>query len=162
MENGKSDAEFRPKGIEFEIKGSGCWEITSHKPNKVTGYPQIRLNGCGTTAHRYVYKVFVGEIEEGLVVRHTCDNPLCINPDHLLTGTKADNAADCVSRERTPRGAKNGQVKLTEAQVLEIFALQDKHTATARRFGVSEKAIRKIRSGENWSWLTGGHQNAAR
>lgn len=68
------------------------------------GYCYItRGRGVRLRAHRFIYETLVGEIPEGMLVRHTCDNRVCINPDHLIIGTAADNSQDMVSRNRQAR-----------------------------------------------------------
>lgn len=66
------------------------------------GYGQIQINGRATMAHRAAYEASKGPIPEGLIVRHTCDNPPCIKPDHLILGTVADNNRDKAERGRAP------------------------------------------------------------
>lgn len=66
------------------------------------GYPKINRKGdANTKGHRYVYEQCKGEIPKGNVVRHTCDNKLCLNPDHLIVGTNLDNVNDRIARGRT-------------------------------------------------------------
>ena len=71
------------------------------------GYPKLtRKLADGSSSsnikgHRYVYECTKGEIPEGHVIRHTCDNTLCLNPDHLITGTMTDNMRDRQERRRT-------------------------------------------------------------
>jgi hypothetical protein len=66
------------------------------------GYPRIAWNGNSNgKVHRIIYELTTGENISGLVVRHTCDNPRCINPKHLLKGTPKDNANDRDERKRT-------------------------------------------------------------
>ena len=48
---------------------------------------------------RYIYQMFKGEIPSGLVIRHTCDNKKCINPDHLILGTYKENTQDYMERQ---------------------------------------------------------------
>lgn len=76
---------------------TSCWKWQGALVS--TGYGQLRWFGRLTPAHRVAYELANGEIPEGLLIRHTCDNPPCCNPAHLLTGTPADNA-----RDRTERG----------------------------------------------------------
>jgi hypothetical protein len=57
-------------------------------------------------AHRMAYELVFGEIEEGAVIRHTCDNPKCVNPKHLLSGTQKDNMDDKTARGRGMKGRK--------------------------------------------------------
>ena len=89
----------RTKRIEYEITESGCWECVSHSKDSC-GYPMIRRNDTFWRGHRYSYTLFKGDIPEGLVIRHTCDNPACINPDHLKPGTQKDNVHDMFERNR--------------------------------------------------------------
>ncbi len=97
-------------------------------------------------------------IPAGFVVRHTCDNKSCVNPHHLLAGTRLDNARDAVERGRYRRGSRNGRAKLTESQVEEIrrgWAAGETQVAMARRFGVSRSAIQFILNGQNWAGIGG-------
>lgn len=85
-------------------KEGTCWNWTSGKD--VNGYGRLWYNGQNSTAHTVAYSVFVGPIPKGLEVRHKCDNPSCINPDHLELGTHADNMRDKSIRKRI-HGEKN-------------------------------------------------------
>jgi len=102
------------------VTESGCWEWT--KGRDKDGYGRIAVNRRDTRAHRLAYQCWVGEIPEGHVVRHKCDNPPCINPEHLETGTNADNMRDKRIRMRSARGVGHGWSKLTEDQVRYIRA----------------------------------------
>lgn len=104
---------------------SNCWQWTARRDRD--GYGKFRVGGKTVSAHRYAYSLTNGEIPKGTgyhgtVVRHRCDDPSCVNPAHLETGSTADNNLDCVERGRhvAPRGEQNGQVKLTDDQVAEI------------------------------------------
>ncbi len=79
--------------------GDGCWEWQASRDRK--GYGQFAIKGSGSFgAHRLAYAYAVGPIPDGLMLRHTCDNPPCCRPDHLIPGTAYDNAQDAVERGR--------------------------------------------------------------
>lgn len=85
---------------------AGCWPWLG-APND-SGYGRLRIAGQLVRAHRLSYELAHGPIPDDLVVRHTCDNPSCVNPQHLIIGTVADNAADMVSRDRQATGERHG------------------------------------------------------
>jgi hypothetical protein len=77
----------------------GCWIWQGNRDRK--GYGRISVKGRTTSTHRLAYRLaHGGDIPDGLVVRHRCDNPPCVNPDHLEIGTPADNSRDMVERGR--------------------------------------------------------------
>jgi hypothetical protein len=101
------------------------------------------------------YEAHHGKIPEGQVVRHTCDNPSCINPDHLILGTQADNVADREARGRRKdiNGEQIGTARLTAEQVLEIRASDKSLSQLARQYNVHKTTISLIRSGKSWKHL---------
>lgn len=99
------------KLIERYSSNGNCWEWIAGKDKN--GYGRIWYNDQNATAHTVAYSVFVGPIPEGLHVRHTCDNPSCINPDHLELGTHADNMRDKSIRKRI-HGEKNPNAKFSD------------------------------------------------
>lgn len=76
----------------------GC--LTWNGTTDGRGYGQLKVDGKLYKAYRLAYEIWVEQIPNGLLVRHKCDNRLCINPDHLETGTPKDNTADMLSRGR--------------------------------------------------------------
>lgn len=70
---------------------TGCW---NWQRSTREGYGQLTIDGYPWTAHRYAYTVAKGSIPKGSLVRHTCNNRLCCNPDHLTIGTHLDNWHD--------------------------------------------------------------------
>ena len=114
---------------------------------------------CGTkkptTRHRKVYYEATGELPE--VVRHKCDNPRCINPDHLEGGTQKDNMQDCVQRGRLGDtrnfGACNGRTKLTPEDVRIIRSTYIKGSKThgvpalARKFNIGTSQVHRVIKG---------------
>lgn len=92
--------------IGWDVTEAGCWEWRGRK--LPSGYGTIANPGESSWLylHRLMYERYVGPIPEGLLIRHKCDNPPCSNPDHLETGTHADNMRDMVERGRH-RGGRN-------------------------------------------------------
>lgn len=66
------------------------------------GYGRIRIDGRRIAAHRVAYETWVGPIFKGGVILHTCDNPPCINPEHLRVGTQKENVRDMLQKGRSP------------------------------------------------------------
>lgn len=136
--------------ITWVLNDNGCWLCNSHAKDK-DGYPCCKRKGRSERISREHYRLYKGEITSGYVIRHTCDNPACVNPDHLIVGTHAENVADRVARDRSATGVKNGRAKLTEEQVIAIYINNtDKHTALSSFYGVDVKVIRDIKQKKKW------------
>ena len=127
-----------------------CWPWQAGKVSG--GYGMFWMNGLRYRAHRFAYESAHGPIPEGAVIRHSCDNPGCCNPQHLLSGTVADNNRDTVERGRhiTPSGEANGRSKLTASQVVEIRQSNDTLRALGKRYGVHHITIWQIKHGLRW------------
>lgn len=124
-------------------KTDGCWLWTGALRNK-SGYGNYR----GMVASRVAWTLVRGEIPDGKFVLHKCDNPLCVNPEHLFIGTKADNAIDMMMKDRHPR-------KLSKDSVFEIRELHKNGTAQralASKYGVSPSLVCRVVSGKQWAW----------
>lgn len=86
-------------------------------------------------------------------VLHKCDNPRCVNPDHLFLGSGADNMRDRDSKNRQPMGSKHGCSKLTEEQVRAMRNSSEDHEFFASRYDVHYSTIRRARAGKRWKHL---------
>lgn len=131
-----------------------CW-LWRGRSRHEFGYGQLSVRGTSIAASRIAYQLVYGEIPDGLVVRHTCDNPPCCNPLHLITGTPQDNTKDRCIRGRTVRGEGVWhKVKITEADVMRIRATpRSEWSALAKELGISRNTIVSAAIGESWKHL---------
>ena len=139
-----------------------CWELDVERNSR--GYGRLRIRGADrrrkwVLAHRVSWMIHHGEIPDGMVVCHRCDNPPCVNPAHLFLGTFSDNSRDCVAKGRhvsnPARGSANASSKLTESEVREIRRVYQAGGWSLKRlgerYGVSPSAVWLIMKGKNWS-----------
>lgn len=149
------------KEVILEERPNGCIECTSHCKDDC-GYTRIRIDGKHQRLFRYIYEQKYGKIPNGMLIRHTCDNPWCCNIEHLIIGTPLDNVRDMIERGRDAYhskkpslyGEKNKQHKLTEKAVIDIFTSQETNKKMAEKYNVSDSAISSIRNRKWWNWLT--------
>ena len=138
---------------------NGCWLWKGAKTKgygqvrgrEWGGYGQVKNDGKMLYAHRIAFQLTNGTIPPKLVVCHTCDTPLCVNPAHLYLGTDADNMRDQLDRGRRWRSAK-----LTKEQVLEIRKLAAEGVANgvlAKKFEIGPPSITRIVSRKSWQHI---------
>lgn len=141
----------------FVRKSENCWEWTGSRFPERNGwgnYGRVSYQGSPRLAHRVSWEMHFGPIPDGLIVRHKCDNPACVRPDHLELGTPHDNNLDMATRGRSTAGTKNRHAKLTEYDVTiirSLLAAGVKPPRIAKRFNVTSKTIRRILRGETWT-----------
>ena len=155
--------------------GDSCWLWTASKRSK--GYGAFCWHEQGQLvqgrAHVFSFRLLYGAIPLGLCVLHKCDNPACVNPDHLFLGTKSDNNEDmrrkgrhvpggthCGANGNWKRGEAHHAAKLDAAKVQEIRALYASgswsYSKLAARFSVGVSAIHKVVNGSRWSHIENG------
>lgn len=124
-----------------------CWIWTAGTFS--TGYGQFRVGERKVKAHRFAYEDKKGPIPAGALVRHKCDNPLCVRPGHLEIGYSEHNARDRQRRGRTA----NPSTKLTRGRVLQIrrsLVQGESQSQIATRFDVTKATVGKIARAETW------------
>lgn len=120
------------------------------------GYLPTQLGSTRSRAHRFVWELVYGPVPDGLCVLHKCDNPPCVNPDHLFLGTNLDNIRDRHAKGRTAFGTHVGMAKLTEPQVVAIRIRLNAGEAVAelaREYGVTKGTIWNIKAYRLWRHL---------
>lgn len=145
---------------------NACWIWKGSRGG--SGYGQFWDGNRTVPAHWFLLSDYP---KSGFEACHSCDNKLCVNPNHVFIGTRSDNMRDCVSKgrlrpqngckamlkvRRIHRGVNNHECKLTEAQAREAKNCPRKYgaaTEMAKRFGVSITVICDIRDGKRWTHL---------
>lgn len=127
----------------------GCWELTAHDPQY--RYARIKTHGKHVRGHRLMWEITYGPIPPGLGVLHRCDNPKCINPEHLFLGTQEDNVHDAIAKGRFRYNTPTPRPKLTAALVAEIRRSPETHRTVALRYGVAIDTIRDVRRRRTWA-----------
>jgi hypothetical protein len=158
------DSKVISRFWKYVKKGRGCWEWQGATHDYGYGVLNIRLGlrgdhySCVARAHRISWEIHNGSIPEGFCVLHKCDNPPCVNPDHLWLGTKKDNTSDMYKKGRNRGNFREGECKakrkLTEDQVRNIkrrlTGRRGEISSLAREHGVTIGAVWLIAKGKNW------------
>ncbi len=139
--------------LKYKIESNGCWIWLGGK-NK-SGYGIFSFSNISMMAHRYSYQIHKGEILTGMLICHSCDNRLCVNPLHLFMGTNKDNVIDMFNkkRENCRKGEKNGASKLSLSSVQEIKKLiaLKKTRGLSKKYNISRATIYKIKHNILWA-----------
>lgn len=136
-------------------RDNGCWEWQGGK-NCKGGYGRIKFGYDHHLVHRISYEYHYGKIPDGMEICHHCDNPICVNPEHLFLGTRSDNMRDMFAkgRHRPVNGENNGNSRLTQKQVDSIRKEYSKGDVSqrglARKYSVTQGCIAGIICHRTW------------
>jgi hypothetical protein len=133
-----------------------CWPWTGCRTHGYGALHFDRRNGV-ELSHRISYVIHYGSISYGVCICHRCDNPICVNPNHLFPGTQSENMRDMWKKGRGRvfhhQGERNPASKLSESAVLEIIKMRTggkKLSEMSKMFGVSKSNISSICRGKTW------------
>ena len=122
------------------------------------GYGVQRVGRKLMLAHRFAWMEKNGKIPEGMCVLHHCDNPSCINVEHLFLGTRRDNNLDCMAKGRRPppAGERNRGAKITKELVIQIRSLKGfaSQREIGKCFGLKDSQMSRIMRGQSWKHVT--------
>jgi hypothetical protein len=137
-------------------KSGDCWLWTGSIRNK-KGYGEFRIAGKRISAHRFSYELKNGFIKESEIICHTCDTPLCVNPDHLFSGTHKDNCDDKIRKGRlvVAKGSDQGNAKISENTIKRIRIVGNAITQQriADIIGIDRSNVGYILRRKTWSHI---------
>jgi len=137
--------------LAFVKPANGCLEWTGSRVK--TGYGTFSNNGT-IRAHRFIYEFLNGKQPPGICICHKCDNPPCVNPDHLFLATQLENIKDRVNKGRSSRGETHPHSKLTPNDVLEIRSNYIPNVVSmrklAKKYGVTCTTIMCVLNRKTW------------
>lgn len=148
----ETESEMMERFLSKVAKTESCWLWIGAKSGR--GYGAFR-SPDEQKAHRFSYSRYVGQIPQGFSVCHRCDNPACVNPDHLFVGTHADNMKDKMSKGRGNHlvGTKHPRSKLTESQVIAIRADNRRQVEIAESYGIKQAQVSEIKRRIAWTHI---------
>lgn len=142
----------------WTIEQTGCWKWSGYLDKNGRGrLLRNNIKDNHILAHRLSYLLFYGPIPDNLKVCHKCDNPSCVNPEHLFLGTQTDNIKDCVYKQRHSFGERNGRVKLKERDVRMIVYMWRTKEFTQREiadiYNISRCSVKDIVNRRRWKYI---------
>ena len=126
---------------------SGCWLWTAFRMK--SGYGFFRTPLKNELSHRASYRLFNGQLDTRDVM-HQCDTPSCVNPNHLVLGTRLENMQDAKRKGRMCIGERHGRAKLTDEQVEFIRKSNKLQREIAVEFGITQSHVSCLKKGKKW------------
>ena len=144
------------------VSDNGCWIWQGPRQN--LGYGRVYFNGKQVYAHRYAAydSGLLPSMDSPLVVCHSCDNPSCVNPEHLFVGTQRQNMIDKIQKGRSNQatGERVANAKITAADAIAIYNHPETNwSELARSYQVTPQTVYNIRKGRTWFHVTGDQRD---
>ena len=152
-ERGARHASPQERFFRYAEKSDGCWNWSGYKDKD--GYGTITVKGKNgkngpIRAHRFSLMVHGREVQNDDLVLHRCNNPSCVNPDHLYIGDHKQNMQDRIDFRGDWKGEKHFNAKITEETVMAILAFDGPAYKAAEQYEISASQARNIRRGAQW------------
>ena len=141
----RNTKNLKDKFFEKIQKTDSCWFWLGYIDKN--GYGRLSYDYHHIRMNRYSYEIHKGEVPQGMLVCHTCDNPRCVNPDHLFLGTHKDNVQDMINKNRRFKLQLGGKPPITKELIASIrlaLANKIKKTVIKSRYNVCISTIRNI------------------
>jgi HNH endonuclease len=130
---------------------NGCWDWIGNTSAYNRG--RMTIGGRKMYAYHISYELHIGPIPTGMQINHTCDNPNCVNPEHLYAGTQSDNTRDAIRRGRwvnNSTGRVRSHLSPDDVRAIRQQCASVSMTEVGKRFGISYTQVRRIVTGKHW------------